>query len=242
MKFLLKQPKPTQTIQNISLKLITPNPNQPRRYFDPEGLRELSDSIREHGVLQPISVRRMGNRYELVAGERRLRASKIAGLHEIPCIVLTVSDRESSLLALIENLQRRDLDCFETAQGYIRLMETYSMTQTEAAERLGKSQASIANKIRLLKLSEQETEFIRMSGLTERHARAVLRIDGDKMEALRHIASCDMTVREAEEYIETLISPKATEKHSKKRSLPMPMIRDMKIFFNSINKSFNSVT
>jgi len=243
MKLSIKpQKSPQLQIEKLPTAMIYPNPNQPRRYFDPEGLRELSESIREHGVLQPLSVRRIGKQYELVAGERRLRASKLAGLHEVPCIIISVSDEESSLLALIENLQRRDLDCFETAQGYIRLMDMYSMTQSEAARRLGKSQASIANKIRLLKLSEQETEFVRMSGLTERHARAVLRIEGDKMDALRHIAAEDMTVREAEIYVDSLQSPPEPQPTVKKaptrkRSLPAPMIRDMKIFINSISRA-----
>ncbi len=246
MNFLLKKEKKEEHVhvEKIPTALIYPNPSQPRCYFDPEGLRELSESIREHGVLQPLTVRKIGRQYELVAGERRLRASKLAGLHDVPCIILSVSDEESSLLALIENLQRRDLDCFETAQGYIRLMNMYSLTQTEVAKRLGKSQASVANKIRLLRLSEQETEFIRMSGLTERHARAVLRIDGNKMDALREIAARDMTVREAEIYVESIVgAPEPepmqtmTEKKKKRRSLPMPKIRDVKIFMNSIGRA-----
>lgn len=242
MKLFIK-PQKTNTevhVHHLPTAQIYPNPAQPRRYFDPEGLRELSESIREHGVLQPLTVRQVGRQYELVAGERRLRASKLAGLHEVPCIILSVSDVESSLLALIENLQRRDLDCFETAQGYIRLMDTYKLTQTEVAKRLGKSQASVANKIRLLRLTEQETEFIRMSGLTERHARAILRIEGSKMDALREIAAQDMTVREAEIYVENILNEETKEKPVKtikKRTLPMPKIRDIKIFMNTITRA-----
>ena len=132
---------------------IAPNPDQPRKVFDRQALEELADSIGRYGIIQPLSVRKKGRGYELVAGERRLRAARMAGLTDIPCIVLTVDDRQSGMIALVENLQRRDLDFIEEAQGLAKLMKQYGLSQEQAAARVGKSQSAVANKLRLLKLS-----------------------------------------------------------------------------------------
>jgi len=261
---LLFKKKPEAREENavkyIRVGAIYPNPAQPRTFFDQESLNELSSSIRTHGILQPLSVRQMGENYELVAGERRLRAAKMAGLGEVPCIVLHISDVQSSLLALIENLQRRDLDFFETAQGYQRLIDIYGLTQAEAAERLGKSQSSVANKLRLLRYPPEAVAFIREHGLTERHARAVLRLpdEAQKMEALRRIAAEEMTVFSAEQLVEAMLNPpppepepaaiavtppeeeehesRASAERMKKARL-FPLIRDVRVFINSVTRA-----
>ncbi len=161
----------------ISPDYISPNPDQPRRYFDPDGLTELAESIRVHGILQPLSVRRKGGgRYELIAGERRLRAAMICGLEQVPCLVLEVSRESSCLLSLIENLQRRDLDFWEEAKALERLISVYGLSQEEAAAKVGKSQSAVANKLRLLRLLQEVLTLLRKNGFTERHARALLRL------------------------------------------------------------------
>ena len=150
----------TNRVLYLPVSELAPNPNQPRRQFSPDGLAELSASIREHGILQPLSVRRVPDGYELVSGERRLRAAKLAGLREVPCILLAVDGENSSLLALVENLQRRDLDFFEEAAALSRLIQTYGLSQEEAARRVGKSQSAVANKLRLLRLSPACRELL----------------------------------------------------------------------------------
>lgn len=187
---------------------LRPNPAQPRKIFREESLRELADSIAAHGILQPLSVRRMGTHYELIAGERRLRAAAMAGLSEIPCIVMNMTERESSMAAMIENLQRQDLDFIEEAQGISRLMDTWSMSQEQAARLLGKSQSAIANKLRLLRHSEPVLRSLRDNALTERHARALLKLptEPEKLAALSVIVRLQMSVARTESYIEQLLS------------------------------------
>ncbi len=247
MPFLPKKQN-TNTVQYIAISALRTNPNQPRTYFDPKGLAELALSIKQHGILQPLTVRSVQGRYELIAGERRLRGARLAGLDRVPCIVIEASDEQSSVLALIENLQRKDLDFFETAEGYQKLMECYGLTQTETAVKVGKSQSAVANKLRLLKFSPREMEFIRKAGLTERHARAVLRISDEsaRFDALHHIAVNDMTVRNADEYIDSLLFPAelkvptAKEKSDKpKKKRLTTLVRDVRIFVNSVNRAVN---
>ncbi len=243
MSFLPKKQN-TNTVQYIPISALRTNPNQPRTYFDPKGLAELALSIKQHGILQPLTVRNVYGRYELIAGERRLRGARLAGLDRVPCIVIEASDEQSSILALIENLQRKDLDFFETAEGYQRLMECYGLTQTETAVKVGKSQSAVANKLRLLRFSPREMEFIRKSGLTERHARAVLRIvdESTRFDVLNHIAVNDMTVRQADEYIDSLLFPAEIKKEKsdkpKKKRLTT-LVRDVRIFVNSVSRAVN---
>ena len=189
---------------------IRPNPAQPRKYFKEESLAELAESIRQHGILQPLSVRRMGTSYELIAGERRLRAGVLAGLTEIPCIVMAMDDKESGLTALVENLQRQDLDFIEEARAICSLMDQYSMSQEQAARLLGKSQSAVANKLRLLKHSKPVLEKLRQAGLTERHARALLKLETEpeKLRAIDTIMRMGMSVARAEQYIENLCCDK----------------------------------
>ena len=176
-------------------------------------LQELADSIAHHGILQPLSVRRVGNSYQLIAGERRLRAAQMAGLTEIPCIVMTMDQQESAVAAMVANLQRQDLDFIEEARGIQRLMEIGHLRQEQAATVLGRSQSSVANKLRLLKHSEEVLEALRQAELTERHARALLRLPSEqlKMTAIAEIARQKMNVARAEHYIATLLETGRTK-------------------------------
>ena len=191
----------------LPVDAIRPNPAQPRRVFREEALEELSASIRRHGVLQPLSVRRGEGGFQLVCGERRLRAARLAGLTEVPCILMRMDDTESALTALVENLQRQDLDFIEEAQGISRLMSQWSMSQEQTARLLGKSQSSVANKLRLLRHSAPVLTALREGGLTERHGRALLKLEGEneKLEAIREICRQGMSVARTEKYIESLL-------------------------------------
>ena len=191
----------------LPAKSIRPNPAQPRQVFRDEQLEELTRSIREHGILQPLSVRRAGTGYELIAGERRLRAGVQAGLTELPCIVMNMDDQESGLAALVENLQRQDLDFIEEARGISLLMERFSLSQEQAARRLGRSQSSVANKLRLLRHSGPVLEALREGGLTERHARALLKLptEPQKLQVIALIVRHNMSVARTESYIAQLL-------------------------------------
>ncbi len=192
----------------LPARAIRPNPAQPRTVFREDALAELAESIRRHGILQPLSVRRTGISYELIAGERRLRAAQLAGLTEIPCIVMSMDDKESGMAALIENLQRQDLDFIEEAKGIARLMEQWSMSQEQAAKIIGKSQSSVANKLRILKHSPQVLDALRAGELTERHGRALLKLPSEeqKLQAITVIVKLHMSVARTERYIEELLS------------------------------------
>ena len=206
----LKTYMETGRVVFLPARSIRPNPAQPRRIFREEALAELADSIRRHGILQPLSVRRVGNSYELIAGERRLRAGVLAGLSEIPCIVMSMDEEESGAAALIENLQRQNLDFIEEARAIARLMEKSSLSQEQAAILLGRSQSSVANKLRLLRHSEPVLTALREGGLTERHARALLKLptEGEKLSAIAAIVRGGMSVALAESFIESLLASK----------------------------------
>ena len=206
----LKTYMETGRVMFLPARSIRPNPAQPRKVFRPEALQELSDSIRQHGILQPLSVRRVEGGYELIAGERRLRAAQMAGLTELPCIVMQMDDKESGMAAMIENLQRQDLDFIEEAVGISRLMSDYAMSQEQAARLLGKSQSAIANKLRILRHSDIILATLREAELTERHARALLKLstDQEKLNAITEIVRQGMSVARTEKYIEALLSEK----------------------------------
>ncbi len=204
----LKTYMETGRVVFLPARSIRPNPAQPRKVFTPEALDELSESIRQHGILQPLSVRRCGSTYELIAGERRLRAAEQAGVTDIPCIIMCMDDKESGIAAMIENLHRQDLDFIEEAQGISRLLKDWGMSQEQAARLLGKSQSAVANKLRLLKHSDAVLSALRETGLTERHARALLRLSNEeeKLAAIAEIARQSMSVARAEKYIEGLLA------------------------------------
>ncbi len=191
----------------LPVRAIRPNPAQPRKIFHQEALDELANSIRRHGILQPLSVRKVENGYELIAGERRLRAGILAGLTEIPCIIMRMDDKESGIAALLENLQRQDLDFIEEARGIQMLMEQGLYSQEQTAALLGKSQSAVANKLRLLKHSDRVLEALRKADLTERHARALLALpeEGQKMRVIEYIHTHGLSVAKTELYIRQLL-------------------------------------
>lgn len=225
-------------VQYIPLGRIRPNPQQPRRSFEEEGLAELAASIRSCGILQPLTVRRAGEGYELVAGERRLRAARIAGLREVPCLVAQVGEEDSALLALMENLQRRDLDCWEEAQAIARLISRYGLSQEEAARRLGRAQPTVANKLRLLRLPEDVRALLRENGLTERHARALLRLQDPEVQrrAAGDMVRRGMNVAQAEAYVEKLLQ---SAQVTPPRGRSTYIIKDVRLFLNSVDRGLH---
>lgn len=222
-------------VRYISVDDIRPNPQQPRKYFSQEGLQELAASIRQHGILQPLTVRAAPRGYELVAGERRLRAARMAGMRHVPCLIARVGEEDAALLALIENLQRRDLDCWEEAEAIAGLMQQYGLSQEAAAEKIGKSQSGVANKLRLLRLPETVRQIVRRQGLTERHARALLRLEREE-EQLRvaMLAGKERwTVARTEQYVEELL--RRSQITPPKRR-PTYVIKDVRLFLNSVDR------
>ena len=226
----------SKKIQYIPINHIAPNPDQPRKFFSQASLQELADSIRLHGVLQPLTVQKGRYSYVLVAGERRLRAAGMAGLREVPCVVLDVKREDSAVLALIENLQRSDLHYLEEAAAIAKLIETAHLSQEEVAAKLGKSQSAVANKLRLLRLSTACADLLRSYGLTERHARCLLRLsdEEERLRAARHIGERHLNVAQAEAYVEGLLS-QAQQKEPQKR--PGYIVKDVRLFLNSIRHS-----
>ena len=217
-------------VRYIPINTIRPNPQQPRRRFDEAGLRELADSIAAYGILQPLTVRDKGGVYE-----RRLRAARIAGLRQVPCLVAQVGEEDAALLALIENLQRRDLDFMEEAAAIASLIRRYDLSQQQAAEKLGRSQSAVANKLRLLRLEKPVTAALHRYGLTERHARALLRLsDGEeRLRAAEHIGKQELNVAQAEAYIDRLVAAKQAQPP---RRRPTYIIKDVRLFLNSVER------
>lgn len=215
---------------------IAPNPNQPRKHFATDELTGLAKSISENGIVQPLTVRRVNDGFELVSGERRLRAAKLAGLKSVPCVVIKADSGRSAVLALIENIQRADLSCFEEAHAVAALLESDEMDREELSIRLGWAQSTIANKLRLLKLTPEEQEMIANNGLTERHARALLKIsDTEKRkQVLVKAAEGGWTVSMTEKYIQGLEREEMKKSSYEKRSV---MLKDVRLFFNSVNKA-----
>ncbi|NMP38528.1 MAG: ParB/RepB/Spo0J family partition protein [Clostridiales bacterium] len=218
---------------------IAPNPNQPRRRFDYDELEGLAQSIRSSGMLQPINVRMLDpEHYELISGERRLRAARLVGMSCVPCIIMEASEQKSALFALIENIQRENLDFFEEAVGIERLMSEFSMSQEEMAKKLGKSQSAISNKLRLLRLTESMREQITAAGLTERHARALLRLEDNTLRAraLGIMTERHLNVAESEKLINQMLR----RTHSEKKP-PIKVFRDVRIFINTLNHAVDTM-
>ena len=210
---------------------IRPNPTQPRRDFPMDSLMDLARSISENGILQPLSVSLEEGIPTLIAGERRLRAAKIVGLREVPCVEVKAEARRRQVLTLIENIQREDMNCFETAAGIRCLIDTYELTQCEAAYQLGMSQSAVANKLRLLRLPEDERQMLIESGCGERHARALLRLADrtGRLQVLERVAAEKLTVAQTERLVEDLLAGRM------RRKPPKPLIRDVRVFFNTVN-------
>lgn len=209
-------------VKEIPVDKIIPNPYQPRKVFSTNALEELSKSIKEYGVLQPITVRQRENVYELVAGERRLRAAKLAELKTIPAIINNMSDQYSAVLALLENLQREDLNFIEESLGYENLIKQHNFTQQQLAEKLGKNQSTIANKLRILKLPDTVKQYLVENNLTERHARALLKLPNEElmMEIVKKVVKQELTVKKTEKLInDTLEALKAENEPEKKNKI-----------------------
>ena len=217
---------------------ISPNPDQPRRVFSQPELEELAASIRALGVLQPLTVRRREGQWELVAGERRLRAAKLAGLSQVPCLPVQVDSQSSSLLALVENVQRRDLDFWEEALALRQILDTYHLSQEELARRVGRSQSAVANKLRLLKLPDEALALLRAHGATERHARALLRLDSPErqLEAAEQVTARGLTVAQTEALVEQLLGDSP-----RRRKKPTFILKDVRLFLNTLSRSLELV-
>ncbi len=263
MSLFFNTSKSDRQLKKLPVEKIAPNPYQPRKFFDGNAINSLAESIAKYGVIQPITVRHTESGYELVAGERRLRAARMAGLSEIPCIIIKAGERKSAQLAMTENLQRCDLDIFEEAQALERLLSTGNMTQAQLAQELCMSQSTVANKLRLLRLDENQRSIIRKYGLSERHARALLRVPPEKRQsAAEHIGKNGMSVTGAEEYVDTLLCTRMArsaleEKNTgRKKSHPPTaeaeihpapeekpirrfLIGDLTLFYNSLDRSLS---
>ena len=205
-----------ETVQTLPISRVEPRKDQPRREFDPAAIEELAASIREYGLIQPITVRPLDKGYyQIIAGERRWRAARIAGLHEVPAIVIEADDRKMTELSLIENLQREDLDPIEEAEGYKTLMDNYHLTQEEAAERVGKSRSAVANSLRLLGLCPEVRQMLQNGDLSGGHARALLPLKADlQLEAAKLVAAQGLSVRQTEALAKRLGSTKEEKKRT----------------------------
>lgn len=224
----------------VDINQIIPNPHQPRTEFFDNDISALAESIAQNGILQPLSVRRIGEKFELIAGERRLRAAKMCGFTVVPCIVHEISERHSAILALVENIQRQDLSFFEEAIAIEKLITYYGMTQEDAAAKLGKAQSTIANKLRLLRLSPDERELIVRFNLTERHARALLRLGNqtDRINVLEKIVKNNLNVDRTERLIDDYLGKERVRESYKRRS---KVFQNVKMFVNTINKAVETM-
>ena len=224
----------------LPVEQIAPNPHQPRREFAPGPLAELAESIRRHGIIQPLSVRRRDDGWELIAGERRLRAAKLAGLQTVPCLEMQVDKQDSAILALIENIQRRDLHYLEEATAIAAYLRQSGSTQEEAAALLGRSPSALANKLRLLRLSPDCCRLLTEHDLTERHARALLRLEDEeeRLNALHHIIRQHLNVAQTEQYIDKRLAQLQTTPPSGRRVF---LLKDVRLFLNSLDRGMRLV-
>ena len=230
--------KSINKVIEVDIKLILPNPHQPRKSFPDNEITALAESISQNGILQPLSVRRYGDKFELIAGERRLRAAKICGFSVVPCIVHEISDRNSAILALVENIQRQDLSFFEEAVAIEKLITYYGMTQEDAASKLGKAQSTIANKLRLLRITPEERDLIMKFNLTERHARALLKLASpeERLTILDKIIKHNLNVEKSERLIEEFIGLQKERASYKKRSKFFRMSKCLLILLIKLSK------
>ncbi len=229
-------------IINLDVNKVIPNKNQPRKIFDDKALEELSQSIKSYGIIQPITVRKIyDDIYEIVAGERRFKAAKLLNMETIPAVVIEVREEESAAMALIENLQREDLDFIEEAMAYEKLIEDFGLNQTQLAEKLGKSQSTIANKMRILKLPENVKQRLREGGLSERHARALLKLDDEEilLSVIDKVISKDLNVSETEKLVNS-IAEDINEKKKRDKRYVRNFI-NYKIYINTIKNAYKEI-
>ncbi|MEG2983938.1 MAG: nucleoid occlusion protein [Peptostreptococcaceae bacterium] len=229
-------------VMEIPIENIVPNPYQPRKVFSQAALEELSNSIKTYGILQPITVRMKDGRYELIAGERRLRAAKLANLETVPVIINNMSDESSAVLALLENLQREDLNFIEEAMGYENLIKEHSFTQQQLAEKLGKNQSTIANKLRILRLSSEIKIKLVENNLTERHARALLKLPDEELmkDVLDKVIKNELTVKKTEKLIKEILEElEASQEPEKKQNIKGVM--GIRIYLNTMKQAFDAI-
>lgn len=231
-------------ITEIPIVKIKSAKYQPRKSFSETELTSLAESIVQNGILQPLTVRKLDqNEYELIAGERRLRAALWAGMKKVPCIVISCDDNKAAVLSLIENIQRANLNPFEEAEGIKRLMTELGLTQEQIAARLGKRQSTIANKLRLLRLSEDERQWIVKEGLTERHARSLLILEDSNLrkKVLSRVIINKLNVSQTEELIRRILSENNIPPETKKAGIKTPVVKDIRIFMNTLNKAIDTM-
>lgn len=228
-------------ITQIDIDKVIPNIYQPRKYFNEQAIEELSQSILEHGIIQPLTVRMRGEIYELVAGERRLRAAKLANLKTVPCNIIDITDTESAEIALLENLQREDLNYIEEAEAYYNLINEHNFTQDEVAKRIGKKQSTIANKLRLLKLNKEVRELCLTNNLTERHARALLTVLDEKLQLkiVQKIISSGLNVKKTEELINKELLKLAGKELKNNNKRNIRGVLPAKLYVNTIKQVLN---
>lgn len=226
--------QPQTRLSSIPIDKIHPNPNQPRRYFDQAALEELSHSIRQYGLMQPVLVRECKDQYELIAGERRWRACKLAGLTKIDALITQADSEKSAYMALVENLQRRDLHFFEEAESYLALMSLYGMTQEQLAASLGKDQSTVANKMRVFRLSGEVKKEVMLAGLSERHARALLKLrdSAAQLQAVEKIKKKQLSVKETEKMIEGML-----EEPKRSNAKLVALVKDYRLFVNTMKSA-----
>lgn len=229
-----------QQIVEIPTEKLLPNPYQPRKQFKSEDMLSLANSIKENGVLQPLLCRQINNSdyYEIVAGERRLRASILANLQKVPCVIIECDYESSAVFSILENIQRSDLGFFEEAQAISQLISHFGLTQEQIGKKLGKSQSALSNKLRLLKLPVDVRYFIEKEGLTERHARALLRLDNEKdmWTTLKLISEKHLNVEQTDAYIDTITDKKVKPHHN-----VVKIFKDVRIFVNTFNKAIQTM-
>ena len=229
-------------VMEIPIENIVPNPYQPRKVFSQSALEELSKSIKTYGILQPITVRAKDDKYELIAGERRLRAAKLANLQTVPAIINNMSDESSAVLALLENLQREDLNFIEEAMGYENLIKEHAFTQQQLAEKLGKNQSTIANKLRILRLPNEIKINLVEKDLTERHARALLKLPNEELmrEVLDKVIKNELTVKKTEKLIKDILEDlQDTQEQEKKQNIKSAMA--IRIYLNTMKQAFDAI-
>lgn len=230
-----KKPEDAESIVMLPLDIIAPNRNQPRKYFDPQAMEELRDSIKEYGVINPVTVRRDNGEYEIISGERRFRAAQMAGLTEIPAMIVKADTKKSAILSLLENLQREDLTFLEVAESYRALIHEQGLTQTQLAEKVGKSRSSVSNKVRLLQLSPRIKKLVREYDLTESHALALLQLKDEEqqIEAVRLIYRDSLNAAQTAELVRNL------QKSKKLQKVHIPLMNDTSLFKKSVEKSLD---
>lgn len=231
----------SKQVVKIKTEDVIPNTYQPRKVFNEESLSELSASIKEYGIIQPLTVRKIGDIYELVAGERRFRAARMANLSEVPCIIVDITDTQSAQIALLENLQREDLSFVEEAEAYYSLITDHKFTQEEIAQKMGKKQSTIANKLRILKLSQKVRNLCLDNKLTERHARALLKLPNEKLQLkiIKKVINGKLNVKNTEELISKELLKVSADKPKSKKTKNIKTVFPAKMYVNTIKQVFD---